>query len=219
MLTAYIGHTIVYIYESQIIWGSVVMIIPRWEWRTFGKSSFGVAEEKIKSHGETGFKKSEEKYILSKVSDENVKIRNDVIDIKSLQQINADKLEQWLPVWKEGFPINSTALGVLFTDYFKLDAPKFLQETYSYEEFLAIVAVPGLQVVDVYKERFAYSINGATVEIAEVKFNGVPMRTVCVEHTCPDTVMGVVKELGLQELPNINYINAMKMAVGMERMS
>ena len=70
-------------------------------------------------------------------------------------------------------------------------------------------------IVDVYKERSIYTIDDATVEIAETKFNGVPNRTVCVEHIDPALVMSVVRKLGVEGLPNINYINAMKQAVGL----
>ena len=74
----------------------------------------------------------------------------------------------------------------------------------------------GLEIVDVYKERSIYVINEAIVEIAETKFNGVPNRTICVEHIDPELVMKTVRELGLEDMPNINYIHAMKQAVGME---
>ena len=191
-------------------------IIPRWEWRTFGQA-FGESEEKIKQHGEKGFKKSEEKYILSKVSGENVKFRFDLIDIKTLKQVNSDKLEQWYPAMKEGFPISKSNLEILFRDFFKVSAPEFKRDTYTYEEFLDELVAPcdQLCVVDVYKERHAYEINQATVEIADTTFNGVPMRTVCVEHTDPDNVIATVRELWLIGFDNINYINAMKTAVGM----
>jgi len=190
------------------------MIIPRWEWRTFGQE-FGAAETNINKHEKKGFKKSEEKYILSKVSDENVKIRDDLVDIKSLKQVNADKLEQWYPAMKEGFPTTKDKLEVLFRDFFKVTV-QLSQETYTYTEFLELVATCGqLCVVEVYKERQAYEINQATVEIAETKFNGVPMRTICVEHADPDNVIATVRELGLEGFENINYINAMKTAVGM----
>jgi len=190
------------------------MIIPRWEWRTFGQD-FGQAEVNINKHEKKGFKKSEEKYILSKVSDENVKIRDDLVDIKSLKQVNADKLEQWYPAMKEGFPTTKDKLEVLFRDFFKVPM-QFSQETYTYAEFLGLVATcEQLCVVEVYKERQAYEINQATVEIAETKFNGVPMRTICVEHTDPANVIATVRELGLEGFENINYINAMKTAVGM----
>ena len=192
-------------------------IIPRWEWRTFGKE-FGEAEAKIKQYELGNFKKSSEKYILSKNSNENTKIRDDLMDIKSLQQINKDKLEQWYPTMKEGFPILKEKIEVLFRDFFKVPVPVFEHGAYTYEEFLEdlVGACQDLTVVDVEKERSIYVINMAIVEIAETTFNGLANRTICVEHADPENVINTVRELGLENLPNINYISAMKSAVGME---
>jgi len=191
-------------------------IIPRWEWRTFA-DGFGGAEEKIRAHEVANFKKSSEKYILSRNSDENCKIRDDLMDIKSLQQINADKLEQWYPTMKESFPMKAELIERLFRDFFKVAVPAFERAEYTYEQYLEelVGPCPDLVIVDVEKERTIFSINEATVEIAETRFNGVPGRTVCVEHIDPDNVMKTVRELGLEGLPNVNYINAMKKAVGL----
>jgi len=191
-------------------------IIPRWEWRTFG-DVFGEAENNIKKHKEGGFKKSEEKYILSKLSSNNIKIRDDLADVKTQLNVNADKLEQWTVAMKQSFPAPKDKLEVLFKDYFKAPLPAFKRDTYTYTEFLdeLIAGNENLCIVEVLKERQAYEINGATVEIAETKFNGVPMRTICVEHADPALVISTVRELGLVGLENINYINAMKKAVGM----
>ena len=192
-------------------------IIPRWEWRTFGKA-FGAAEAKIQAQPQGSVKKSMEKYILSAKSDENCKIRDDLMDVKSLQQVNSDKLEQWYPTLKEGFPISKESISKLFKEYFKVAVPKLEQESYTYNEFVALVEKqPDLRVVDVVKERFIYTINDAIVEIANATFNGVPDRTVCVEHIDPALVIKTVRELGLEGYQNINYIQAMKRAVGLKR--
>lgn len=194
----------------------VANIIPRWEWRTFGEA-FGDSETKIQANQLGNLKKSGEKYILSRKSDENCKIRDDLMDIKSLQQVNDDKLEQWYPTLKEGFPIAKEAISRLFSEFFKAECPVLSQDRYSYEEFLTLAGQqPDLVIVDVEKERFIYVINMAIVEIANVAFNGVPTRTVCVEHIDPEVVTKTVKELGLEGFENINYIQAMKKAVGMK---
>jgi exopolyphosphatase/guanosine-5'-triphosphate,3'-diphosphate pyrophosphatase len=191
------------------------MIIPRWEWRTFG-DGFPAQEAAIKAHECTGTKQSTEQYILSRTSDENVKIRFDLLDVKSFQERNANALEQWKPVYKQGFPIPAAELSTLFREYFKCDAPAFARAEYSFDEFLHEIVSPcgNLTCVDVVKTRHAYTINDTTVEIADVTLGGVAQRTICVEHTCADTVIATVRQLGLAELPNINYIAAMKTAVG-----
>jgi len=193
-------------------------IIPRWEWRTFGQS-FGDAETNIKKHKEGGFKKSEEKYILSKLSSNNIKIRDDLADVKTQLNINADKLEQWTVAMKQSFPAPKDKLEVLFKEYFKVPVPAFNKDTYTYTEFLdeLIAGNENLVIVEVLKERQAYEINGTVAEIAETKFNGVPMRTICVEHEDPALVIATVRELGAIGFENINYINAMKTAVGIAK--
>lgn len=189
-------------------------IIPRWEWRTFGED-FGVSEEKIKAYELGNFKKSSEKYILSRNSNENCKVRDELMDIKSLQQINDDKLEQWYPTLKEGFPLSQETITMLCKDFFKVEVPAMDKEAYDFEAYIELCkTVKDLVVVDVYKERSIYVINEAIVEIAETKFNGVPMRTICVEHTDPENVINVVRMLGADHFENINYIQAMKKAVG-----
>ena len=77
-------------------------IIPRWEWRTFG-DNFGEADQRIASLQPGGVQESDETYFLSDVADENVKVRDQLMDIKKLEQVNADGLEQWKPVMKGGF--------------------------------------------------------------------------------------------------------------------
>lgn len=164
------------------------------------------------------FKKSSEKYILSSKSNENCKIRDDLMDIKSLRQINADKLEQWYPTMKLTFPLKKEDIANLFENFFKVEVPAFERDEYTYDQYLEelVGKNPDLQIVNVYKERSIYSIRETTVEIAETTFNGKANRTICVEHIDPALVIDVVRELGLEDQPNINYLKAMKEAVGME---
>lgn len=193
-------------------------IIPRWEWRTFGKE-FGEGEAKIKAHELGTFKKSSEKYILSRNSNENCKIRDDLMDIKSLKQVNKDKLEQWYPTMKQSFPMKKEVIEDLFKNYFKVAVPEFKRDEYTYDQYLdeLVSKCPDLEIVNVYKERSIYTIEDTTVEVAETTFNGVANRTICVEHIDPELVIKVVRSLGLEKYPNINYLRAMKQAVGMEK--
>ena len=43
--------------------------------------------------------------MVSRKSGDNCKIRDDLMDIKRLKQINGDKLEQWCAVLKTSFPM------------------------------------------------------------------------------------------------------------------
>ena len=81
---------------------------PRWEWRTFGTSL--VAKERVFATPEA-VQESDEVYLLSEAgTDEaagtqSAKIRDGLIDIKTLREVDARGLEQWTPTMKEPFPL------------------------------------------------------------------------------------------------------------------
>jgi hypothetical protein len=184
-------------------------IIPRWEWRTFGQS-FGAAEEKIKTFP-AKVRVSSEVYILSTNSMDNTKIRDMLMDIKYLVQVNEHQLEQWNPLLKAEFPISLDALQQTIKAW-KVDVAPGDIKQYSYDDFLKLLVQkhPSLRMVNVFKERHGFTINNCIVEIANLKFNGEPIRTVAVEHEDPALVWRTVTELGLQSFENINYLKALK---------
>ena len=85
-------------------------IVPRWEWRTFGHD-FGAAEARFATLDAETVQNSEEIYLVSTSSDANVKIRDDMVDIKLLEHVDANGLEQWRPTLKEPFPLADSALA------------------------------------------------------------------------------------------------------------
>ncbi len=188
----------------------------RWEWRTFGEA-FGDAEKKILSFPKDKVRNSSEVYILSKNSTDNTKIRDMLMDIKTLRQVNGDRLEQWFPVMKAGFPLALPVLDDVFKSW-KAPLPRLQRQAYSYEEFLGelVGPHPDLKMVRVEKERHGFMINGCIVEIADLKFDGKPIRTVAVEMEDPDAVIGTVRQLGLDGFENVNYLKALKRSVGMD---
>ncbi len=184
-------------------------IIARWEWRTFGHA-FGVAEEKIKTYP-AKVRESSEVYILSARSMDNTKIRDGLMDIKYLVQVNENQLEQWYPLMKAGFPIQPEQLQQTLKAW-KIEIPEADLREYSYDEFLNVLVKrhPLLAMVHVYKERHGYTINNCIVEIANLKFDNQPIRTIAVEHEDPALVYDTVRMLSLAGLENTNYLKALK---------
>ena len=85
----------------------MAVIIPRWEWRTFGQH-FGAAEAAFEAMTPTGVNDSDETYLL--VSSKGppsdvVKVRFDLMDVKVLREVSAVGLERWEPILKVGFPM------------------------------------------------------------------------------------------------------------------
>jgi exopolyphosphatase/guanosine-5'-triphosphate,3'-diphosphate pyrophosphatase len=184
-------------------------IIARWEWRTFGHA-FGSAEDKIKTYS-AKVRESSEVYILSTKSMDNTKIRDMLMDIKYLVQVNEKKLEQWYPLLKAGFPIKPEDLRQTIKAW-KIDVPESDVREYAYDDFLNVFVKrhPALRMVHVYKERHGFTINNCIVEIANLKCDNEPIRTVAVEHEDPALVYETVKLLGLDGFENINYLKALK---------
>lgn len=192
-------------------------IIPRWEWRTFG-DDLSKGEKNIKTYGNARHRESKEIYILSKNSNDNTKIRDELMDIKSPIRINEKTgLEQWTVLAKYAFPIHINDLALVYKA-FGVELPYLHKDEYTYQEYIneLIGTHPDLKMIDVEKNRHGYLIDNAIVEIAEVKFNDVSLKTVAVEHTDPELVLSTVKKLGLEKFENINYIKAMKRTFGMK---
>ena len=192
-------------------------IIPRWEWRTFG-DDLSKGEENIKKYGESRDRVSKEIYILSKNSNDNTKIRDELMDIKSPIRINEDTgLEQWTVLAKSAFPIHINDLALVYKA-FGIKLPYLDKDEYSYKEYIEdlIGKNPSLKMINVEKNRHGYLIDDAIVEIAEVKFNEISTKTIAVEHADMEVVLKAVEKLGLTGYKNVNYIKAMKQTFGLE---
>ncbi|MBC8479573.1 MAG: hypothetical protein H8D46_03825 [FCB group bacterium] len=189
-------------------------IIPRWEWRTFGES-FGTAETNIGKYECTRVKESSEVYIISKMGGNNTKIRDMLMDIKLLETINTDKLEQWMPVMKSSFPVATEDISEVFKAA-NIKTPDYKREKYTYDQFLdeLINNHPDLKAVGVFKKRYGYMIDEAIVEIADLQINGTSIKTAAVEHENPQLVIDTVRKLELDQFENINYITGIKQVVG-----
>ncbi len=194
----------------------MTVIIPRWEWRTFG-TSFGDADERIAALKPEDVQDSDEVYFLSSVNDENVKVRDALMDIKTLQQVNADGLEQWRPVMKGSFPLPTVEVSKVF-DVLGIEAPTASRGSYTLEQFIQELIEPGseVRVVNVHKKRARYKIDGCMAEMTDVKADGQSTRTVALELEDPAHVIATVRKLGLDRFPNINYPRGLKQLVGMK---
>ena len=191
-------------------------IIPRWEWRTFGES-FGESDERFAALKPESVQESDELYFLSPVTDENVKVRDMLMDIKTLQQVNPDGLEQWRPVMKGTFPLPAAEVTKVF-DALAVAPPELTRADYTLDQFIEELAEPGarLRVVKVHKKRAHYTVDGCMAEMTDVTAEGKSTRTVALELEDPARVIATVRKLGLARFKNINYPRGLKLLVGMK---
>lgn len=190
-------------------------IIPRWEWRTFGQD-FGDADERFAELDPERVQKSEELYLLTRAADANIKIRDELLDIKILEQVNADGLEQWRPALKAPFPLSATAVAAL-RQALGLPAGSAADEGLTLDRLQAELAASGGPVRAVYvaKARSRYHIHGCAAEMTEVIADGAAIRTVAIEHEDPSRVIAAVRAVGLTHFPNISYPRGLKQLIGL----
>jgi exopolyphosphatase / guanosine-5'-triphosphate,3'-diphosphate pyrophosphatase len=190
-------------------------IIPRWEWRTFGES-FGAADTRFAALTPSDVQETDELYFLSSNNDENVKVRFDLMDIKTLVEVNADGLERWKPVMKAKFPQPAAEVKKVL-EALGITVASLTRAEYTLDQFVNELAGPnGLRAVKVHKKRLRYKINGCTSELTDVVADGQKNRTVALELEDATRVIATVRDMELDCFPNISYPRGLKQMVGMK---
>ena len=188
-------------------------IIPRWEWRNFG-SHFGNAEVCLKARGADRLQHSDEIYLLSSISDANVKIRDELMDIKRLEQTDPHGFELWRPLLKEAFPLPAATIGAVFAALQVL--PPTIPAPITLDQLLAEVASDSrLQALEVHKTRSRYQLEGCIAELTEVTANGKTICTIAIESETAAHINSALLTLGLEGLENVSYPRGLKRLVGM----
>jgi hypothetical protein len=94
--------------------------------------------------------------------------------------------------------------------------PALHKEVYTYDEFMEIVCNhQDLQAVRVHKQRLGYMVNDTICEFGEVLINGARVVTINSESTEVEDIRKTMKDVGLEGVENINYLQAIKRVIGM----
>jgi exopolyphosphatase/guanosine-5'-triphosphate,3'-diphosphate pyrophosphatase len=191
----------------------VSALVPRWEWRSFGED-FGPAEARFAALEPVKVQESDEIYVLSTRGDASVKVRDALMDVKHLEKVNDDGLEQWIPVLKVEFPLAAADAATLLA---ALGAAGYVGEVPTLADLLRLVeAAPGLRWVGVHKRRARYTVGGCMSELSEISADGHATRTIAVELEDPALVIAAVRDLGLGDRPNICMARGLKTLIGFE---
>jgi exopolyphosphatase/guanosine-5'-triphosphate,3'-diphosphate pyrophosphatase len=191
----------------------VAGIIPRWEWRMFGRG-FGPAEDAMAALTPGRVEEGDEVYLLS-AAGSNVKIRNGLMDIKVLREVDAAGLERWEPVMKARFPLSRGDVARVF-EALGVGPPPLTRDAYTLEELLARLVEPSdpVRVVRIHKRRVHYTVGGCMAELADVDADGRGARTIAVESEDPSAVIAAVRGLGLDAQVNTSYPRGLAALVG-----
>jgi exopolyphosphatase/guanosine-5'-triphosphate,3'-diphosphate pyrophosphatase len=183
---------------------ALVTIIPRWEWRSFG-TNLGAAENALAALTPGPAEESYELYLLS-VAGSNVKVRDDLMDIKLLREVDGDGLERWEPVLKASFPLPAAEVSRVFNTLGVL-LPPLARDAYTLDQFLAELVAPSgvVRAVRVHKRRQRYTLANCMAEVADLEVDGRAARTIALESEDPYAVMAAVRRLGLDGQVNTSY--------------
>ena len=189
-------------------------IKPRYEFRVWSDTLASV-HNRLGLMAQPRTAESEETYLISSATDKcNAKIRAALMDIKVL--VAEDRgLQQWKPILKAGFPLDSSVIATQVFPSLELPPPALPKSVYELDEFLDHVAGADvrLAIVAVRKTRYQFRIGACAAEYAQIMINGVPRDTVAVESVDPDAVLQLVRELGIDD-PNTSYIREIKRVLG-----
>jgi exopolyphosphatase / guanosine-5'-triphosphate,3'-diphosphate pyrophosphatase len=166
------------------------VIVPRWEWRTFGHG-FGAVDSRFDALTPEAVRETDEVYLLSLLSEASVKLRDELLDVKVLREVSADGLERWEPVLKAPAALSPADLRAL--------ADGIGVETLA---------------VGVHKRRVHYLLDGCMAERSEIRTEHGAARTIGIESEDPDLVRKVVAELGFDTRRNGNLPHELKRLAG-----
>jgi exopolyphosphatase / guanosine-5'-triphosphate,3'-diphosphate pyrophosphatase len=181
----------------------------RWEWRTFGEQ-FGGAEERLGPMGPEHVMESDEAYLLSAEGVDAVKVRDGLMDVKHLEEVDDNGLELWKPVMKSAVPISAAdARAVLAA--LRVSAP-LDRDTYDLADLVA-AAGGAVRVVPVHKTRRHCTIGGCMAELTDLRTGDRSTRTIAIESEEAARVIAAVRELALDSRPNVSVPRGLKALV------
>ena len=194
--------------------GAPMTIVPRWEWRTFG-AHFGEAESRFAALTPDRVEDSDEGYLLSLGSHASVKLRDGLMDVKLLERVDENGLEQWRPELKAPDPLTSDQVAEVLKAV-GIPQQQLRRMEYTLQQFRdeLVVPHPELMVARVHKRRARYTLDGCMAELTEIQTGGHSTRTIAIESEDPSLVSAVVNGLGLASRANVCMARGLKSLIG-----
>jgi exopolyphosphatase/guanosine-5'-triphosphate,3'-diphosphate pyrophosphatase len=139
------------------------------------------------------------------------------LDVKRLEAVDGNGLEQWRPVLKAPFPLAAADVHAVL-DALAATVPEPGRETFTLEELVDEVVEPSqaLAAVAVHKRRVHYRLGDCMAELSEVAAGGRSARTIAVEAEDPELVAATVRELQLDDRPNVCLARGLKTMLGLD---
>jgi exopolyphosphatase/guanosine-5'-triphosphate,3'-diphosphate pyrophosphatase len=189
------------------------IIVPRWEWRTFGER-LGAAGDRLDALPPEHSEESDEVYLLAGTDGDTVKIRAGLMDIKHLAHTNEDGLEQWTPTMKAAFPLAADDVAAAL-QALGATVPQLARASYTMDELIDDVVRPSddIEAVRVHKLRRHFTLGGCMAELTDVRTDGASTRTIAIESPDPARVIAAVRDAGLGGRQNVSFPSGLRALV------
>jgi exopolyphosphatase/guanosine-5'-triphosphate,3'-diphosphate pyrophosphatase len=177
-------------------------IVPRWEWRTFGRR-IPLPAGSLKGDPRNATPSSDT-YIVSSRSTDNVKVRGGRLEMKRLERVDDNGLELWNPVVSVPLPADSAELTAVWQAWGAwppaLDRPLALDDIVRE----VVTGAPWLRAVAVTKRRVPLLLSECRGEFVELQVAGERWESVAIEGEAPGRVRDALRRLGLDRHENVN---------------
>jgi exopolyphosphatase/guanosine-5'-triphosphate,3'-diphosphate pyrophosphatase len=200
--------------SHQPFHSSVPVVVPRWEWRTFGECPD--ADEALARLRVLAAVDTDETYLLSMHEDASVKVRDGLLDTKVLQRVNGAGLQLWVPTLKAAFPLDEAARVAACAALGVPLPPETTRSDHSLEWLLEelVGSRDDLLAVEVHKSRHRSVLDECMVELTDLRVDGASIPTVAVESADPSLVIQTIRRLGLEGRRNVCVAQGMKSLLG-----
>ena len=139
------------------------------------------------------------------------------MDVKRLEAVDGNRLEQWRPVLKGLFPLGAADVRVVL-DSLGVPVPELGRDAFTLEQLVdeMVEPSPALTAVAVHKRRMHYRLGECMAELSDVTAEGRSARTIAVEAEDPELVAATVRELQLAGRPNVCLARGLKTLLGLD---
>jgi exopolyphosphatase/guanosine-5'-triphosphate,3'-diphosphate pyrophosphatase len=188
-------------------------IVPRWEWRTFA-GGLTRADAVFDSLTPSSVEESDELYLLAP-DGENVKVRDELMDVKVLRETDTAGLQRWEPILKAPFPLDAEAASTVFAGL-RRPLPDMSRHGLTLDGVMAaaeVGAAGGVRAVWVHKRRARYTVEGCQAERSVFEAAGQHTTSIAAESADPACVVAAVETLGLRDYRNLNVLTGLRLLI------
>ncbi len=156
---------------------------------------------------------SDELYLLTHDGD-NVKIRDQLMDIKVLRETDSAGLQRWEPILKAPFPLHVEAAQIVFAGL-RRPLPEIPPDGLSLDALITAIqgGATDARAVSVHKRRARYTVGGSQAERSTLEAGGHQKTSIAVESTEPAAVAAAVAGLGLRDYVNVDVPTSLRLLI------